>query len=92
MMQLRHRPRFAQKTIRNVSVARELSLDDLYCDRPVQSEVGGEVNSSHAAGPDFSFYPESASDELGDIHMRPSFGLKGRTPSLLLRWLGEEAV
>jgi hypothetical protein len=69
MMELRHRPRFAQKTVRDVRVAGELPLDDLYCDRSFESQVGSEIDRSHAAGPDFSFNPESASDELGDIHI-----------------------
>jgi hypothetical protein len=92
MMKLCHRPRFAQKTISNVGVARELAFDDLYCDRSFKSEMGGEVDSSHAAGPDFSFDPEPSSDELGDIHIRPSFGLKGRRRFHFCCWLGEEAV
>src|SRR5688572_1716945 len=68
MVQLRHRARFAQKTICNVGVAGKFALDDLDCYGPIESEVGGEVNSSHAAGPDFAFNPESSSDKLGDIH------------------------
>src|SRR5687768_9217602 len=72
MMQLRHRARFAQKTIRDVSIAREFTLDDLDCYWTFESQVGGEVNSSHAAPPDLALDPESAGDELGDIHSRPS--------------------
>ena len=42
-----------------------------------EAEMRGKVDSSHAAGPDLMFDSESASDKLGDIHFRPSFGLKG---------------
>src|SRR6185295_3545403 len=69
MMQLRHRPRFAQETIGNVGVAGEFAFDDLDCYGAFESEVGGKVNGAHAAGPNFTFNPESASDELGDIHI-----------------------
>jgi hypothetical protein len=36
----------------------------------------GQINGAHATGPDLAFDPEPAGDKLGDIHMRPSFGLK----------------
>jgi hypothetical protein len=69
MAELCHRSRFTQKTIGDVGIACALALDDFDCDWPFQTEVRGKVDSSHAAGPEFTFYPESASDKLGDIHI-----------------------
>src|SRR5687768_9109869 len=69
MMELCHRPRFAQKSIGNVGIAGELALDDLYCYRSFQAEVGGEIDSAHATGSDLTFDPEPAGDKLGDIHI-----------------------
>jgi hypothetical protein len=69
MSQLRHRSRFAQKTIGNVRITSELASNDLYGNRTLETEVRRKVNGTHAAGPDFTFYPESASDKLGDIHI-----------------------
>jgi hypothetical protein len=69
MMQLRHRPRFAQKSIGNVGVAGELALDDLYSYRSFQTEVCGEIDRTHPTGSDLSFDPEPAGDKLGDIHI-----------------------
>src|SRR5215213_2869873 len=69
MAQLRHRSRFAQKAIGDVSVSREFRSDDLDCDGAFEIQMGGKVNSAHAAGPNLAFYSESASDKLGDIHM-----------------------
>jgi hypothetical protein len=68
MAQLRHRSRCAKKTIRNIGVSGKLRFDDLHCDRTLEIQVGGKVNSAHAAFADFAFYPESAGDKLGDIH------------------------
>src|SRR5688500_13761083 len=92
MMQLRHCACFAQKTICDVSVACEFALDDLDCYGTFQSEVGGEVNSSHAAGPDFSFNPESASDELRDIHIDLPCRIKRPETTPLWLGLGEEVT
>ena len=64
-----HRSCFAQKTIGDVGIAGTLALDDFDCDGPFEIEMRGKVDSSHAAGPDFTFYPESASDKSGDIHI-----------------------
>src|SRR5829696_4645367 len=61
----RHRPRLAKKAVSDVRITRKFAFDDLYCDWPFESEMGGKVNSAHAAGPDFTFYSESASDKLG---------------------------
>jgi hypothetical protein len=69
MAQLGHRSRFAQKTIGNVCIAGEFAANDLNGDRTFETEVRGKVNGTHAAGPDFTFYSESASDKLGDIHI-----------------------
>ena len=69
MAQLRHRSRFAQKSIGDVGIAGKLASDDLDRDRTFEIEVRGKVDSAHAAGPDFAFYSESASDKLGDIHI-----------------------
>jgi hypothetical protein len=69
MAQLRHRSRFAQKTIGDVRITSELASNDLYGNRTFQTEVRSKVNRAHAAGPDFTFYSESASDKLGDIHI-----------------------
>jgi hypothetical protein len=68
MAQLGHRPRFAQKTIGDVCITGELASNDLDSDRTFETEMGGKVNGTHAAGPDFTFYSEPASDKLGDIH------------------------
>jgi hypothetical protein len=68
MAQLRHRPRFAQETIGDVCITGELATNDLDGDRTFETEMRGKVNGTHAAGPDFAFYSESASDKLGDIH------------------------
>jgi len=69
MAEFGHRPRFAQEAIRDVGVSRELGPDDLDCDGAFEIQMGREVNSAHAAGPDWAFYSESASDKLGDIHI-----------------------
>jgi hypothetical protein len=69
MAQLCHRARFAKKATGDVGVSSELGSDDLDCNRAFQIQVGGKVNGTHAAGPDFPFYSESASDKLGDIHI-----------------------
>jgi hypothetical protein len=69
MAEFCHRSRFTQETIGNVCIAGALALDDFDCDGPFEIEVRGKVDSSHAAGSDFTFYPESASDKLGDIHI-----------------------
>ena len=91
MAQLGHRSRFAKETFGDVSVSRKLRFDDLDCDRSFEIQVGGKVNSTHAAGPEFAFYSEPASDKLGDIHIRPSFGLKGRNAEFgFWTGLGEE--
>jgi hypothetical protein len=68
MSQLRHRSRFAQKTIGDVRIASELASNDLYGNRTLETQVRSKVNRAHAAGPDFTFYPEPARDKLGDIH------------------------
>src|SRR5689334_4932725 len=77
MAQLGHRSRFAQKSIGNVGVAGEFTPDDLDRDRTLEIEMRGKVNSSHATCSNLALYSESAGDKLGDIHIRPSFGLKG---------------
>jgi hypothetical protein len=69
MMQLRHRARFAQKSIGNVGVAGELALDDFYGYWSFQTEVCGEIDRTHPTGSDLSFDPEPAGDKLGDIHI-----------------------
>jgi hypothetical protein len=69
MMELGHGPRFAQKSIGNVSIAGELAFDDLYCYRSFQTQVCGEIDSAHATGSDLTFDPEPAGDKLGDIHI-----------------------
>src|SRR6266851_2269327 len=69
MSQFGHGPRFAQKTIGNVAVARKFRLDDLYGDRTIEAEMSGAIDSSHAASTDFAFDPEPASDKLRDIHI-----------------------
>jgi hypothetical protein len=68
MAQLRHRSRFAQKSIGYVSVAGKLAFDDFDGYRPFETEVRGKIDSAHAAGPDFAFDPEPSGDKLGDIH------------------------
>ena len=74
--QLRHRARFAQEAIGDVGVTGKLTFDDLDCYRTFETQMRGEIDSAHATGPDFAFDPKSTGDKLGDIHMRPSFGLK----------------
>jgi hypothetical protein len=69
MAQLRHRARFAQEAIGDVGVTGEFASDYFDGNRTFKIEVSGKVNRSHAAGPDFAFYSESASDKLGDIHI-----------------------
>jgi hypothetical protein len=69
MVQLGHRSRFAQKTIGYVCITGELAANDLDGDGTFETEVRGQVNRAHAAGSDFTFYSESASDKLGDIHI-----------------------
>jgi len=69
MPQFRHRARFTQEAIGHVGVGRKFRPDDLDCNRAFEIEVRGKVNRSHAAGPDFAFYSESASYKLGDIHI-----------------------
>ncbi len=91
MMQLRHRSCFAQKTICNVSVGCEFAFDDFDCYGAVESEMSGEVNSAHAAGPDFAFDPEPASDELGDIHIDLPCRIKGRTQFQFFRGWGKRS-
>src|SRR5215211_7424301 len=87
MAQLGHRSRFAEKTVGNISIGRELTSDNFDGDWSLESEMGGKVDSSHAAGPDFAFYSESTSDKLGDIHADLPSGLKGRNASVLdLGW------
>src|ERR1044072_4999934 len=88
MAQLGHRSRFAQESIGNVGVAGEFTSDDLNRDRTLEIEMRGKVNRAHATGSNLAFYSESAGDKLGDIHLRPSFGLKGRSPLLFLSGLG----
>jgi hypothetical protein len=52
----------------------------------------GKVNRAHAAGPDFTFYSESASDKLGDIHIDLPSGLKRSQRKLAFgRGWGKEA-
>jgi hypothetical protein len=92
MAQLGHRSRFAQESFGDVGVAREFTPDDLDRDRTFEIEVCGKVNRAHATRPDFALYPESAGDKLGDIHLRPSFGLKGRSALLFLEWFGGRDV
>src|SRR6185503_4421701 len=87
MAQLRHRARFAQETIGHVGVSREFRSDDLDCDRAFEVQVGGKVNSAHAAGPDFAFYSESASDKLGDIHIDLPSGKRSKSASFWT-WAG----
>jgi hypothetical protein len=67
--QLRHRSRFAQKTIGDVRITGELASNDLYGNRAFETEVRSKVNRAHATGPDFTLYSESAGDKLGDIHI-----------------------
>src|ERR1041384_149530 len=86
MAQLGHRSRFAKESIGDVSIAGEFTPDDLDRDRTFEIEVRGKVNSSHATGSNLALYSESAGDKLGDIHLRPSFGLKGRSPLLGFEW------
>jgi hypothetical protein len=69
MPQLCHRLRLAQKTIGNVCIAGKLTPDDLDSNGAFETEVRGKENGAHAAGPDFTFYLEPASDNLGDIHI-----------------------
>jgi hypothetical protein len=69
MAQLGHRSRFAQKPIGDVCISGELASNDLDGDRTFETEMRGKVNGTHAAGSDFTFYSESASDKLGDIHI-----------------------
>jgi hypothetical protein len=88
-MQLRHGACFAQETIRDVSIVCKFAPDDLDCYGPIESEVSGKVNRTHAAGPDFSFNPESSSDELGDIHNDLPYRAK-RPERFVFDWLGEE--
>src|SRR6202008_514032 len=78
MAQLGHRSRFAQESIGYVSVAGEFTSDDLDRNRAFEIEMRGKVNRTHATGSNLALYSESAGDKLGDIHLRPSFGLKGR--------------
>jgi hypothetical protein len=69
MAQLCHRSRFAQETIGNVFITRDLTADDLDCDTSFETEMGRKVNSAHAAGSDFAFNLEPASDNLRDNHI-----------------------
>jgi hypothetical protein len=69
MSELRHRSRLTQETIGDVGVRRELSFDNLYCDRSLKAEVCGKVNSAHATPSNFTLDPESAGDELRDVHI-----------------------
>ena len=68
MAQLGHRARFAQKSLGDIGITGEFASDDLDGNRTFEIEMRGKVNRSHAAGPDFALYSESASDKLGDIH------------------------
>jgi hypothetical protein len=74
--QLRHRARFAQETIGDVGIAGKLALDDLDGYWTLEAKMCREIDRAHPTGPNFSFDPEPAGDKLGDIHTRPSFGLK----------------
>jgi hypothetical protein len=69
MAQLGHRARFAQESVGDVGITGKFASDDLDGYRTFETEMSGKVNRSHAAGPDFAFYSESASDKLGDIHL-----------------------
>jgi hypothetical protein len=69
MAQLRHRARFAHEAVSDVGITGKLTSDDLDGDRTFEIEMRGKVNRSHASGPDFAFYSESAGDKLGDIHL-----------------------
>ena len=69
MAQLGHRARFTQKSLGDVGIAGKLALDDLDCYWTFETQVSGEIDSTHAAGPDFAFDPEPARDVLGDIHI-----------------------
>ena len=82
MAQLRHRARFAQETIGDVGITGKFAPDDLDGDRTFETEVRGKVNRSHAAGPDFAFYSESASDKLGDIHIDLPSGKRSQRSSV----------
>src|ERR1044072_9992414 len=88
MAQLGHRPGFAQEPIGNVSIAGKFTPDDLDRDRTLEIEVRGKVDRTHAPGSDFALYSESPGDKLGDIHMRPSFGLKGHSQLFFLSGIG----
>jgi hypothetical protein len=92
MVQLGHRACFAQETIRDVSIACKFAPDDLDSYGTIESEVSGKVNSAHAASPDFSFNPESSSDELGDIHSDLPCRNKRPENVPLLIGLGEEVT
>jgi hypothetical protein len=69
MAQLRHRARFEQKSVCDVSVAQKLTPDDLHCYRSFQTKMCGEVDSAHATRADLAFNSEPAGDNLGDIHI-----------------------
>src|SRR6266404_3257156 len=69
MSEFGHGPRFAQKTVGDVAVARKFRLDDLYRDRTLESEMSGAIDSSHTTGTNFTLDPEPASDKLRDIHI-----------------------
>src|SRR5215213_678841 len=90
MAQLGHRSGFAEKTIGDVGITGALTLDDLYCDGTFEIEVRGKVNRAHAAGPEFAFYSEPASDELGDIHRDLPSGKRPGATSGFNLGLGEE--
>src|SRR5260370_19173553 len=77
--QFGHSSRFTQETIGAVAITSKFRLDDLYRDGRLESEMNCAIYSSHAAGSDFALDPEPAGDKLRDIHIRPSFGLKGRS-------------
>jgi hypothetical protein len=69
MAELRHRACFTQKSFRDVGIAGELALDDFHGYRTFETQVSGEIDSAHAAGPNFTFDPKPAGDKLGDIHI-----------------------
>jgi hypothetical protein len=103
--QLGHGSRFTQEPFGDVAVTSKFAFDDFYSDGAFQSQVGGKIDRAHASGTDFTFDSESTGNNLGDVHMRPSFGLKvagvarklnqeKRTPGRKFKWavfgLGEE--
>jgi hypothetical protein len=68
--------RFSQESFGDIAVTCKFALDNFYGDGAFQSQVGGKINRTHAPDTDFTFDSESTGNNLGDVHMRPSFGLK----------------